>query len=31
LKILALDNRQLEEGRVERARDVFARLRAPVA
>ena len=28
LKILALGNRQIEEGRVERARDVFARLRA---
>ncbi|AUB84202.1 type II toxin-antitoxin system Phd/YefM family antitoxin [Candidatus Thiodictyon syntrophicum] len=27
LKILALGNRQIEEGRVERARDVFARLR----
>lgn len=28
LKILALGNRQIEEGRVEPARDVFARLRA---
>ena len=27
LKVLALGNRQIEEGRVERARDVFARLR----
>ena len=27
LKILALGNRQIEEGRVQRVRDVFARLR----